>query len=103
MSTSTSKTLERGKTEAPRTHMNYIAGRWQKAENGETFTSYNPATGEVVGHFASSTVNDVKAAVDAAAAALPEWKATPAPYRAEILLKAAHVLETRKEELAQSM
>jgi aldehyde dehydrogenase (NAD+) len=93
-----------GKTGAPQTYNNYIGGKWVKAENGETFTSLNPANvKEVIGHFAASTPNDVKKAVDAAAAAFPGWKRTPAPHRAEILLKAAHLLETRKEELATTM
>ncbi|HMY54724.1 MAG TPA: aldehyde dehydrogenase family protein, partial [Candidatus Obscuribacter sp.] len=88
----------------PQTYGNYINGRQVKSESGETFASYNPANrDEVIGHFASSTPKDVKAAVDAAAKAFPLWKATPAPHRAEIILKAAHLLETRKEELAQTM
>ena len=88
----------------PQTYGNYINGRQVKSESGETFASYNPAkSDEVIGYFASSTANDVKAAVDAAAKAFPLWKATPAPHRAEIILKAAHLLETRKEELAHTM
>ncbi len=85
------------------THQNYIGGKWVKAENEETFASYNPATGEVIGHFASSTPRDVKAAVDAAAKALPMWRHTPAPERGELLLRVARILETRKEELANIM
>lgn len=104
MSTTTKGLETKGKTEASRVYNNYIAGRWVKAENGETFTSTSPANeNEIIGHFASSTPNDVKKAVDAAAAALPSWRKVPAPYRAEIILKAAHLLETRKEELAQTM
>jgi len=105
MSTST-KSLEapKGKGEMPQVYNNYIGGRWVKAKNGETFPSVNPAdVNEVVGHFASSGPEDVKAAVDAAAKAFPAWKRVPAPARAEILLKAAHLLETRKEEIAQIM
>lgn len=85
-------------------HNNFIDGHWQPAENGETFASHNPANLEdVVGHFALSTENDVKKAVDAAAKALPMWRHTPAPHRADIILKVAHILETRKEELAAIM
>ena len=92
------------KGDKPQTYGNYINGRQVKSETGETFPCYNPANrDEVIGHFASSSPKDVKAAVDAAAKALPGWKATPAPHRAEIILKAAHLLETRKEELAQTM
>ena len=101
---STAKTLEpKGKTEVE-VHGNYIGGKWQKAKGGETFTSTSPANvEEVVGHFAASTPDDVKAAVDAAAKAYPDWKHTPAPERAEILLKAALLMETRKEDMAQTM
>lgn len=103
---STTKSREgvHGKVGTPQTYNNLIGGKWVKAENGETFASTNPANvKEVVGNFAASTPNDVKKAVDAAAAAYPEWRKTPAPHRAEILLKAAHLLETRKEELATTM
>jgi aldehyde dehydrogenase (NAD+) len=103
---STTKSREgvQGKTGSPQVYNNLIGGKWVKAEGGETFASTNPANvKEVVGHFAASAANDVKKAVDAAAAAYPEWRRTPAPHRAEILLKAAQLLETRKEELATTM
>lgn len=104
MSTSTMPEASAKKAEKPHTYGNYINGRQVKAETGETFASYNPAkTDEVIGYFAASTPKDVKDAVDAAAKAFPAWKRTPAPHRAEILLKAAHLLESRKEELAQTM
>jgi aldehyde dehydrogenase (NAD+) len=94
----------KGKTEAPKVHDLYIGGRWVKSDSGETFASYNPANQkEVIGHFASGTADDVKKAVDAAAKALPAWKKTPAPHRADILLRAAYLIESRKEEMAQTM
>ncbi|HEY9717620.1 MAG TPA: aldehyde dehydrogenase family protein, partial [Trichormus sp.] len=104
MSTTTKDMETKGRTEKPQTYNNFIGGRWVKSESGETFASVNPAnTKEVIGHFAASTPNDVKKAVDAAAAALPAWRRVPAPHRAEILLKVGHLLETRKEDLAQTM
>lgn len=106
MSTSTPSKPEQATAKAgkPQTYGNYINGRQVKSESGETFASYNPAKNdEVIGYFPLSTANDVKAAVDAAHKAFPAWKATPAPHRAEIILKAAHLLEARKEELAQTM
>src|SRR5271170_1826347 len=88
----------------PQIYQNLIGGHWVKAEGGETFKSLNPANlDEVVGHFAASRASDVTKAVDAAAVALPEWKRVPAPHRAEIILRASRVLETRKEELATMM
>ena len=92
------------KSGSAQTYMNYIGGRWVKARSGETFSSHNPAdTNDLVGHFASSSPDDVKDAVDAAAKAFPDWRRTPAPYRAELLMKASRLLETRKEEIARTM
>jgi aldehyde dehydrogenase (NAD+) len=105
MSTSV-KDLEssRGTKDTPKVYNNFINGKWVKAENGETFASYSPANqSEVIGHFASSTVNDVTKAIDAAANALHAWRHVPAPHRADILLKAAYLLEMRKEEMAKTM
>ncbi len=85
-------------------HHNFINGKWVKAKSGETFDSYNPANlKEVIGHFASSGPEDVNAACDAAAKAFKEWKRVPAPERADIILKAAQLLETRKEDIARVM
>lgn len=93
-----------GKPGMVQTYQNYINGKWQKAKSGETFASLNPANQEeVIGHFALSGAEDVKEAVDAAERALTDWRRTPAPTRAEMLYKAAHLLEARKEELAQVM
>ncbi len=83
---------------------NYIGGHWQPASDGATFASLNPANNEeVIGHFAASTEADVAKAVEAAAKAYPAWKKMPAPHRADIILKAAYLLEERKEELATLM
>jgi len=104
MSTKTESREAANKSASAQTHHNYIGGRWVKARSGETFTSYNPAdNNEVIGHFASSSPEDVKDAVDAAEKAFPAWKRTPAPARAELLLKASRLLETRKEEIARMM
>ena len=97
------KTNSGGNGSVP-TYDNFIDGKWQKAEGGKTFASLNPANNnEIIGYFASSTETDVDKAVRAAAKAFPAWKKTPAPHRGEILLKAAHLLKERKEELATLM
>ncbi|MBZ0188780.1 MAG: aldehyde dehydrogenase family protein, partial [Candidatus Obscuribacterales bacterium] len=96
------KTLEK-KTMHKEYH-NLINGKWVKSETGKTFESINPANKEeVIGSFALSSANDLKKAVDAAEKAFKGWKATPAPERAEIILKAAYILQTKKEELARDM
>jgi acyl-CoA reductase-like NAD-dependent aldehyde dehydrogenase len=67
------------------------------------FNVVSPATGEVVHESASATEADVHAAVDAAAEAFKTWRKTLPRTRRDILLKAAEVIERRKDELAGYM
>ncbi|MBV8194817.1 MAG: aldehyde dehydrogenase family protein [Candidatus Dormibacteraeota bacterium] len=83
---------------------NHIGGRRVAAAGGRTFESRNPAhIGEVVGVFARSGGEDVDAAVRVARDAFHEWRTTPWPARAAIILGAAELLDARKEELARLM
>lgn len=88
----------------PIKYSNLIGGRWVKPASGEYIENRNPAdTREVIGLFPASNARDVAAAVEAAATALPKWKATPAPKRAEILYRLGQMLMSRKEEFAREM
>lgn len=83
---------------------NFINGEWIEAQSGDTFESRNPAQrDEVLGTFARSGPADVDGAVQAAVNAYPGWMATPAPERADYLLRAGLILESRKEELSKIM
>ena len=88
----------------PRVFKNFIGGEWVAATSGKTFESRNPAdTRQVVGVFQDSNADDVNAAVAAAKAAFPAWRALPAPKRGEILLRAAQLLQDRKEQYSADM
>lgn len=90
--------------ESPRTFGNFIGGEWRESVSGETFDDTNPARqSEVVARFQRSTAADLDAALKAAEAAFPAWRATPPPARGEVVLKAALILERRQEELARLM
>lgn len=81
---------------------NYINGKWVSSE--KTFRRENPAhINEMVSIAPLSSVSDVDAAVKSANEAFQKWKAVPAPKRAEILYKAARLLEERKKEIAYFM
>jgi acyl-CoA reductase-like NAD-dependent aldehyde dehydrogenase len=82
---------------------NYIGGKWQSAQSGQTFPNYNPATGELLGYFPLSAEAEANAAVTAARAAFDKWRLVPAPKRGEILYRAGELLLRRKEELARTM
>ena len=89
---------------APRVYRNFINGEWRDSHSGEAYENRNPAnTDELIGMFASSTQEDVDAAVGAAKAAYEKWRLTPAPKRAEILFRAAELLVQRKEEFSEDM
>jgi acyl-CoA reductase-like NAD-dependent aldehyde dehydrogenase len=93
-----------GETEEAREYRNFIGGSWVPARSGRTFRSINPANIEdVIGIFPRSGAEDVVAAVDAAQAAFPAWSHMPVPKRADIILRAALLLEERKESLARLM
>jgi len=82
-------------------YLNYINGEWVQSSSGKFTVNVNPATGEVLGEVPQSTKEDVDSAVQAAKAAQKSWRLVPAPERAEVLYKVAHLLKERKEELAQ--
>ena len=83
---------------------NLIGGEWRPSTSGATYEKHNPARpSEVVGEFPASGAEDVEAAVDAAAAAFPDWSGTAAAGRGAILTKAAELVEERVEEIAQDM
>jgi len=84
------------------THEQYIDGEWTAAGE-ETFTSENPATGETLGTFHRATASDTHAAVTAAAAAFPEWRALSRIDRAEYLWDVYHELRDRHEELGETV
>jgi len=82
------------------TVLNYVGGGWRASSASETLPIMNPASGVEIGRVPLSTSADVDAAVQAARAAFPAWRATPAPERARVLFRLKGLLEEHKEELA---
>jgi succinate-semialdehyde dehydrogenase/glutarate-semialdehyde dehydrogenase len=65
------------------------------------FRSINPANGNTLGETASFTATQLEAALNAAAAAAPHWRAQSLPERCRLLRTAATVLRRRAAELAR--
>jgi acyl-CoA reductase-like NAD-dependent aldehyde dehydrogenase len=80
-----------------------IGGEWSDAQGGATFEKANPYTGEPVTKAAAAGVADVTRAVEAAAAAFPEWSALPPAQRRQFLTAAADLLDERSEQIAATM
>jgi succinate-semialdehyde dehydrogenase / glutarate-semialdehyde dehydrogenase len=79
----------------------WIGGKWRKSSDGGRFDVIDPATENKVASVASATVEDAKAALDAAAAAFPGWAAKQPRERAEILRKSYELIMRDAERLAK--
>ncbi|MBU6442530.1 MAG: aldehyde dehydrogenase family protein [Alphaproteobacteria bacterium] len=79
-----------------------IDGRWVEAASGKTFSTFNPATGEVLAQVARGGPADVDLAVSAARRAYesPAWRQMNAMDRTKLLLRLADLIERDAEELA---
>ncbi|MFC4712720.1 NAD-dependent succinate-semialdehyde dehydrogenase [Planococcus dechangensis] len=78
----------------------YIDGEWTDKGN-DTIKVMNPATGEQVGTVPNGGEAEATAAVEAAAAAFPEWSKTTAYERAKLLMKWHDLLLEHKEEIGE--
>src|SRR5438067_6410829 len=79
----------------------FIAGEWQDANGTATTPVCNPSTGEVIAEAPLCGAKEVDAAVQAAAAAFPEWMETPPVERARILFRFKMLLEEHFEEIVR--
>jgi succinate-semialdehyde dehydrogenase/glutarate-semialdehyde dehydrogenase len=82
---------------------NLIAGRWSAASDGRTFEVVDPASGARVAEIPDSGAADARAAVEAAAAALPAWREKTAAERARLLKRWHALIVERAEALARLM
>jgi succinate-semialdehyde dehydrogenase/glutarate-semialdehyde dehydrogenase len=81
----------------------YINGAFRDASDGGRFDVIDPATERVLTSVADGTVEDARAAVDAAAAAFDDWAGRSPRERGEILRKAFELFTTQKERFARLM
>src|SRR5471032_1251574 len=79
----------------------WIGGKWRKSSDGARFDVIDPATENKVASVASATVEDAKAALDAAQAAFPGWAAKKPRERGEILRKAYELIMRDAERFAK--
>ena len=80
-----------------REYKHFINGDW--SSGGRTFDDLDPFTGETVAHVAAGTRDDAARAVAAAAEAFPAWSQSVPAERQRVFLKAADILESRRDEV----
>ena len=79
----------------------WIGGKWRKSSDGGRLDVLDPATETKIASVASATVEDAKAAVDAAHGAFEAWAARKPRERGEILRKAFELIMRDAERLAK--
>lgn len=79
-----------------------INGQWVDGHAGR-FAVTDPATGGHLADVANLDASDTQAAIDAAAAALPAWRALTGKQRHAILMKWFELLMAHREDIARLM
>jgi succinate-semialdehyde dehydrogenase / glutarate-semialdehyde dehydrogenase len=81
----------------------FIGGDWRPSSDGAVLEVEDPSTQEVIAQVADATVEDGRAALDAAVAAQAGWAATAPRDRGEILRRAFELITARVDDLALLM
>ncbi len=88
-------------TEEPRRM--YIDGAWTDGSKGSTLSVINPADESTLADVAYGTRQDADRAIEAAARALPAWRALSVYDRAKVLKKTAELMRERVDRIARSL
>ncbi len=81
----------------------WIDGKVVESTSGRSAVVYNPATGEQSGAVDLASVDEVDAAVAAAKAAFPEWRATSLSRRAEVMFRLRELVDANRKEIASML
>ena len=79
----------------------FIDGKWQQAEKGETYEVVNPATEEIIGKASKASSLDVQKALKSAEKGLEIWKNTAPWQRSYTIRKIADLLREKKKVMAK--
>jgi malonate-semialdehyde dehydrogenase (acetylating)/methylmalonate-semialdehyde dehydrogenase len=79
----------------------WINGKHVPGTSGRFSDIYNPATGEVQARVALATLDELNAAIDAAAKAQLVWAATNPQRRARVMMKFGDLINQHMDELAE--
>ena len=78
----------------------WIGGRFVAGTSGREGPVYDPATGELTKHVDFASAAEVDAAVAAAKAAFPAWRATSISKRTDVMFRIRNGVETHRKEIA---
>jgi succinate-semialdehyde dehydrogenase/glutarate-semialdehyde dehydrogenase len=81
----------------------YIAGRWCDADDGRSLNVTDPANGELLGSVPLMAGAEAVRAIEAAEAALADWRGRTAKERAQVLRRWFELLLEHEQDLARLM
>src|SRR3569833_358359 len=81
----------------------FIGGAWCEAESGRSYQTRSPWTGEVLSEVAAGDGEDTRRAIEAAHQAFPAWAAALPGERQKVFLRAAEVVERRRDEVLYAL
>jgi succinate-semialdehyde dehydrogenase/glutarate-semialdehyde dehydrogenase len=81
----------------------FIDGQWRDADEGAKLAVINPADETTIAEVAYGGRAEAEKAIDAAAKALPAWRALSAYDRAKVLKKTADLMRERADRLARTL
>jgi succinate-semialdehyde dehydrogenase/glutarate-semialdehyde dehydrogenase len=81
----------------------FIDGKWQKSQSGETYDVINPATEEIIGKASKANSIDVQNAISSAAKGFQVWKNTSPWERAKVLRKISDLIRKKIDILSKWM
>jgi succinate-semialdehyde dehydrogenase/glutarate-semialdehyde dehydrogenase len=93
-------TLHITRADLIRSH-NFIDGQWRAATDKAVLPVVDPADDSRIAQVPDSSEADAKAAVDAAHAAFPAWRATPAKERAQLLKRWNDLVVAHQDDLGR--
>lgn len=79
----------------------FVNGEFKDSKTDIWYDLHNPSTGKITGQAPCCTNDEVLEAIEAAKAAYPAWRATPARKRSQILFKIRELLLKYNDELTR--
>ena len=78
----------------------WIDGTVVESTSGRSSAVFDPATGEQTGALDLASLDEVGAAIAAAKAAFPAWRATSLSQRAEVMFRLRELVDANRKEIA---
>ena len=82
---------------------NYVDGQWVAADSVGVLPVENPSTGAILADVPLSSTAEANRAIEAAAAAYPQWSRTPVSRRVQYLFALLERLRANEEVIARSI